>query len=118
MIHIYVILLYLGHIRKMGLKYNNTTLKNLQQLFVESEYSVRYERGQFKSGYCVIHDKKIIVINKFFDLKGTIESFLDILSQVHLQEMLLTDKSKNFLREVAKSYEVKNLAEELPLAVN
>ncbi len=95
--------------RNMGLKYNNTTLKNLQQIFVESEYSVRYERGQFKSGYCVIHDKKIIVINKFFDIKGKIESFLDILSQVHLQESTLTDKSKNFLKVVEKSYQSKEM---------
>jgi hypothetical protein len=93
----------------MELKYNNTTLKNLQQLFKESEYSVRYERGQFKSGYCIIHNKKIIVINKFFDIKGKIESFLDILSQVSLQETMLTERSKNFLVVVAKSYEAKNL---------
>lgn len=95
--------------RNMELKYNNTTLKNLQQLFKESEYSVRYERGQFKSGYCIIHNKKIIVINKFFDIKGKIESFLDILSQVNLQETLLTERSKNFLVVVANSYEPRNL---------
>jgi len=93
----------------MGLKYNKATLKNLQQLFIESEYSVRYERGQFKSGYCIIHDKRIIVINRFFDVKGKIESFLDILSQVSLQETILSDRSKAFLKVVAKSYESTNM---------
>jgi len=93
----------------MGLKYNKATLKNLQQLFTESEYSVRYERGQFKSGYCIIHDKRIIVINRFFDVKGKIESFLDILSQVSLSENILSDRSKAFLKVVAKSYESTNM---------
>ncbi len=93
----------------MKLKYNKATRMHLQNLFTESEYAVRYERGQFKSGYCVLHDRKIIVINRFFDEKGKIESFLDILSQVNLQENLLSERSRQFLRVVEKDYLSRNL---------
>ncbi|MBT8233631.1 MAG: hypothetical protein HKO66_16950 [Saprospiraceae bacterium] len=68
----------------MKIKYTKTTLSHLERIFKEAEYKVRYEKGQFKSGYCLIYQKKIIVINKFFDNKGRIESLLDILAEVKL----------------------------------
>ena len=66
----------------MKIKYNKPTLSKLEQLFKDLDYTVRYEKGQFKSGYCLIHQKKIAVINKFFDTKGRIESLLDILNDI------------------------------------
>ena len=81
----------------MSIKYNKSTLNNLEQIFKESEYSIRYEKGQFRSGYCIIHNKKIIIINKFFDTKGRIENLLDILSDVEIEESVLSDKSKSHL---------------------
>jgi len=66
----------------MKIKYNKPTLAKLEQLFKDLDYTLRYEKGQFKSGYCLIYQKKIVVINKFFDTKGRIESLLDILSEL------------------------------------
>ena len=77
----------------MKLKYTKTTLSKLEQIFKESDYKVRYEKGQFKSGYCLIYQKKIIVINKFFDNKGRIESLLDILSEVKIPLEVLSPES-------------------------
>lgn len=88
----------------MALKYNKTTLSNLEQLFKESNFAVRYEKGQFKSGYCLIHDRKIIIINKFYDIKGRIENFLDILNQVKLTDNVLSKRSQDFLNVLEKSY--------------
>lgn len=93
----------------MKIKYNKATRMHLQNLFTESDYSVRYERGQFKSGYCLLHDKKIIVVNKFFDEKGKIDSLLDILSQINLKENLLSERSIEFLKVVERDYLSKNL---------
>lgn len=86
----------------MSVKYNKSTLINLEQIFKESEYTIRYEKGQFKSGFCLIHQKKIIIINKFFDIKGRIESLLDILGQVQLSENVLSEMSKEYLQVVQK----------------
>jgi len=84
-------------IRVMSVKYNKSTLNNLEQIFKESEYSIRYEKGHFKSGFCLIHQRKIIIINKFFDIKGRIESLLDILMQVELSDTDLSEGSKEYL---------------------
>jgi len=47
------------------LKYNQTTLNKLEKILEESGYIVRYERGSFQSGYCILEHKKVVVLNKF-----------------------------------------------------
>jgi len=84
----------------MKLKYTKTTLSKLEQIFKEADYKVRYEKGQFKSGYCLIYQKKIIVINKFFDIKGRIDSLLDILSEVKISLEELSDKSMSLYQDL------------------
>lgn len=88
----------------MALKYSKSTLNKLEQIFRESDYIIRYEKGQFKSGHCIIHDKKLIIINKFYDIKGRIENMLDILQQVNVSDNLLSERSKAFLCVLEKGY--------------
>jgi len=88
----------------MALKYNKSTLKKLEAILTASHFTVRYERGQFKSGYCLLRDKKIIIINRFYDTKGRIESLLDIIQQVDIQESELDAPSKELLKSIEKSY--------------
>ena len=85
------------------MKYNKATLKKLEEIFIDSGFNVRYEKGHFKSGYCVLRDKKVIVINKFFQLKGRIESFLDILQSTEVDTELLSDGSKSFITDLEKN---------------
>jgi len=84
----------------MKLKYTKTTLSKLEQIFKEADYKVRYEKGQFKSGYCLIYQKKIIVINKFFDVKGRIDSLLDILGEVKISIEELSDNSISLYKSI------------------
>ena len=63
------------------IRYNRPNLKRLETLFKELEYTVRYEKGNFQSGYCVVEDRRIAVINKFYDVEGRINCLLVILSQ-------------------------------------
>ncbi len=49
------------------MRYTQTTLKKLEGLFDELDYSIRYEKGNFQSGYCIVENRRIAVINKFFD---------------------------------------------------
>jgi hypothetical protein len=38
------------------MKYNPQTLNKLEKVFSEAEYVIRYERGNFQSGYCILED--------------------------------------------------------------
>lgn len=66
----------------MNLKYTPNTLKKLEQLYEEANYRVRYEKGNFNSGYCIIEDKKIAVINKFLNIEGRINALIEILPTI------------------------------------
>lgn len=68
------------------IKYTPQFLKKLEEIFSENGYSVRYEKGNFRSGYCVLEDRKIIVVNKFSSIESRIGTLLEIvrnLSALH-----------------------------------
>ncbi len=82
-----------------------STLRKLEKLFSEQDYSIRYEKGNFNSGYCVVESKKVVVVNKFFDLTGRIEVLLDILSRIIVFDELMSLDSKKFYRSILKEQE-------------
>jgi len=57
------------------------TLKKLETLAKELGYKVRYEKGNFQSGYCLVEHQRVAIVNRFFDTEGRINVLLDILSQ-------------------------------------
>jgi len=66
------------------LKYSKETLKKLEKLFKAFAYKIRYEKGQFQSGYCLVKQQNVIVINKFFTLEVRINTLLEILQTIEL----------------------------------
>ncbi|MFN7119880.1 MAG: hypothetical protein ACK4TA_24005 [Saprospiraceae bacterium] len=81
------------------MKYTTTTLKKLETLFEELAYTVRYEKGNFQSGYCVVQDKKIAVVNKFYDTEGRINCLLEILQSLEVDAAQLSEKSAKVWQE-------------------
>ncbi len=88
-------------------KYTPASLQKLEQLYREADLIIRYEKGSFKSGYCILEDKKVVVINKYFDTESRINSLLDILSQIEIDQQKLSDNSIHLLEQV-KEARVKN----------
>ncbi len=87
--------------REIMIKPTKHNLKKLEDLFTTLEYDIRYEKGNFQSGYCIVQDKKVAVINKFFDTEGRIGCLLDILQSTEISEEQFEDpKMKKFFREL------------------
>lgn len=84
----------------MNIKYTTTTLKKIEQLFEETCYRVRYEKGQFHSGYCVLEEKKIAVINKFLDTEGRINALLDIIPTIQIRYDELSGEMQQFYKQI------------------
>lgn len=82
-------------------KYNNTTLKKLEAILKDSGYIIRYERGQFNSGYCVLESKQVIVINRFYDLEAKINVLVELVGRLPIQRELLDENSLSFYDKVA-----------------
>ena len=83
-------------------KYTKPTLAKIEELYKELGYNIRYEKGNFNSGYCILDDKKIVVVNRFFDIDGRVNILLDILSALSVDESLLSEKNKSFLKTMLK----------------
>lgn len=62
-------------------KYTRHTLQKLEDLFRELKIAVRYEKGNFQSGYCIVVGKDIVIVNKFFDVEARINTLIEILEQ-------------------------------------
>jgi stage III sporulation protein SpoIIIAA len=84
------------------MRYTQTTLKKLEDIFDELDYSVRYEKGNFQSGYCLVENRRVAVISKFFDTEGRINTLLDILSKFEIDQDALSEKSKELLQKWEK----------------
>ncbi|MBU2916295.1 MULTISPECIES: hypothetical protein [Reichenbachiella] len=82
------------------IKYSKHFLNKLEDLFSESDYILRYEKGNFQSGYCILNESKVIIINKFYSLDGKINCLLEILKEVKISHERLSDKNKSFLHEL------------------
>ena len=84
------------------MRYTQTTLKKLEELFDELDYAVRYEKGSFQSGYCIVESRRVAVVNKFFDTEGRINTLLDILSKFEFDPASLSEKSRDLLQKWEK----------------
>jgi hypothetical protein len=80
------------------MKYTQSTLDKIEAILDEAEYVLRYERGNFQSGYCILEQKKVVVLNKFLQLEGRINTLIDLIPQ-------LTLYPDTFSSEVRRTYE-------------
>ncbi len=86
----------------MNIKFTKPFLSRLEDIFAESDYILRYEKGNFKSGYCILKDTKIVIVNKYFTLEGKINALLEIIKNVEMSTDSLTDKNKKLLQDLLK----------------
>jgi len=86
------------------MKYTQTTLDKIERVLDEAEYIVRYERGNFQSGYCILEQKKVVVLNKFLQLEGRINTLVDIIPQLRITPEALTPEAKKIYDEVIEMH--------------
>ncbi|MDI6804464.1 MAG: hypothetical protein QME58_11575 [Bacteroidota bacterium] len=49
-----------------------TLIKELEELATQLGIKIRYEKGNFEGGYCILKEQKILVVNKkLFDNRKT-----------------------------------------------
>lgn len=73
--------------KTMSFKYNAALLKKIEEIFKEGGYTVRYEKGNFQNGYCILEKRRVVVINKFHEVDAKINSMMEIL--VNIQDLEL-----------------------------
>ncbi len=91
----------------MSIKYNQPTLIRLEKILDDAGYVLRYERGSFQSGYCILENKKVVVLNKFLNVEGRINTLIDILPSLTITYELLTTDSQKMLDETSHQQSLK-----------
>jgi hypothetical protein len=88
------------------MKYTQTTLDKLEAIPEQSGYVLRYERGTFQSGYCILEARKVVVLNKFLQIEGRINTLLDLIPQLEINTDVLTEDAKKLYLDIISKLEI------------
>ncbi len=69
----------------------------------ETDYILRYEKGNFQSGYCILNESKVAVINKFFALEGKVNSLIEIIRAIKVDTARFSDQNKKLYAEITNN---------------
>jgi hypothetical protein len=82
------------------MKFTQSVLDKVEKVIEEAGYIIRYERGTFQSGYCILREKKVVVLNKFLQTEGRINTLIDLLPQLNVNIDDLTHESQKLYDEL------------------
>jgi len=85
------------------LPYTQHSLDKLESLFKGMGYKVRYEKGAFRTGSCVLQSSKVIVVNRFSNLEVKINSFVELIRELEPDISQLDDKQKQLLFNIKQT---------------
>lgn len=77
-------------------------LDKIENLLSDIGYKVRYEKGNFKTGACVIQNSKVIVVNKFSNLEIKINSLIQLIQEFQFDKDELEEKQWLFYKSLLK----------------
>lgn len=75
-------------------------LEELKALAQQMEVKVRFEKGDFKGGYCLVKDSKIIVINKMANLQRKVMTLSAALKEMGIEEIYLPPRLREIIEEM------------------
>ena len=86
----------------MSIKLTKQFQKKLELLLESQDYKIRFEKGNFKSGYCIIKNKKVAIINKYFTIEGKINALIEIINSISISEEKCSHNTLNTLNQIKK----------------
>jgi len=86
----------------MDIKLTKQFQKKIESLLESQDYKIRFEKGNFKSGYCIIRDKKVIIINKYFTTEGKIYALLEIIESINISKEKCNNENLITLNKILK----------------
>lgn len=79
------------------------TLEKLETLLRTAGYKVRYEKGNFKTGACMLLSSKVVVINKFSNLESKINAIAELVRELEFDLNLLDEKQVSYLQQIKQT---------------
>ncbi|MCX7876303.1 MAG: hypothetical protein N2321_09080 [Melioribacteraceae bacterium] len=77
-------------------------LNDLKEIANQLGAKVRFERGDFQGGYCIVKTDKTIVINKLSSLQKKIIILTTALKELGVNEIYLPPKLREVIEEISE----------------
>jgi len=87
----------------MNIKYSKHFLNKLEDLMAETDYILRYEKGNFKSGYCILNETRVAIVNKYYSQEGKINCLIDIIKSIDIDQSNLNKKNQKLFSELSQT---------------
>lgn len=76
-------------------------INDLKSVATQLGASVRFEKGDFKGGYCLLNDNKVIVINKNANLQRKAMILSAALKELGVDDVYLNPKLREIIEEMS-----------------
>ena len=77
-------------------------IQDLKNLASQMGAEVRFEKGDFKGGYCLLNESKVIVVNKMANLQRKVMILSMALKELGIDKIYLTPKLREIIDEMAE----------------
>lgn len=78
-------------------------IQDLKSLASQLGATVRFEKGDFKGGYCILKDSKVIVINKMANLQRKAFILSMALKELGVDEIYINPKLREVIEEMSEN---------------
>jgi hypothetical protein len=78
-------------------------VQDLKSIASQLGADVRFEKGDFKGGYCLLKESKVIVINKTANLQRKVIVLSMALKELGVDKIYLTPKMREIIEEMSSS---------------
>lgn len=71
----------------MQTRYTQRALTQLEGSLLAMSYTLRYAKSNIEAGYCVVHEKRMVVLSKFLSLESKIDYLRAILDKLSAEQV-------------------------------
>ncbi|MDP3149811.1 MAG: hypothetical protein Q8N83_11850 [Ignavibacteria bacterium] len=75
-------------------------IEELKALAAQLGASIRFEKGDFKGGYCLLKDSKVIVINKLANTQRKAIILSEALKDLGVEKIYLTPRIREIIEQM------------------
>jgi hypothetical protein len=77
-------------------------MQDLKLLASQLGAEIRFEKGDFKGGYCLLKENKVIVINKMANLQRKVMILSMALKELGIDKLYLTPRMREIIDEMSE----------------
>lgn len=75
-------------------------LDELKEVALQKGIKVRFEKGDFNGGYCILKSEKVIVINKMAQTQRKLIILVEALKEIGVDDIYINPRIRNIIENI------------------